>query len=101
MAVDLSCMDNADNLRDIILCVDLSTGGLVANFVYIVLSIFFITGITLRFGISQGMAIGGFIGSLLGIILFFAQLVSIASVMTVIMLTLIGVLMLVFDMRRQ
>jgi len=96
MAVN-SCLMNLTAPTDIAGCLITSSGGALFELAYFTLMIIIVGGWSLTLGVEKGLAVGGFLMSLIGVIGLVFGYINIVSVMFAIMLMVIGALIIVLQ----
>lgn len=85
---------------DYLNAIDVLSQGFLYNGLFITISIIIIISyIWSEKSVSKGLMYGGFLLSLIGIIAWYAELLSIISVMTMFTLTVIGILLTILEQR--
>jgi len=90
-----SCLLELNSPSDILSCFLTTSGGLIYELGFFTIMIIVVGGWSLTLGIEKGMAVGGFLMSLIGVIGLVFGYINIVSVMFAVFVMIIGALLII------
>lgn len=97
---NIACMSQMNGPLDLLTCLNTVSGSLLWTMVMYAFIVMFVVGWSQLWGISRGLMLGGFFGSMLGAVLWILSLISTANLFVAVLCWLTGIVLIIVDNNR-